>query len=582
MDELEEEEEENLSEESFEEHTPEMLVSELEGIVAADKVVNTKTKVGYIRIVFGKKMTQLKQEAIDAFVQAGGILEEYKPEPIDIENQFNRAFSQYKKLSRNLRDHQEVIMIDNLKKKNELLEEIRELVNSDETLKDTYDKFNEIQTRWKAVGMVPKTEIQNLWNNYHFLVEKFFDKVKINKELRDLDLKKNLESKIALCEKVEELLLEGSITKSFKLLQEYHNEWKVIGPVPSSNNDEIWERFKTASDKINDRRKNHYDELQGKLEENYVAKQALCVKAEEMLAEPLDKTKDWTKRNEEFDELMKVWKSLGPAPRKVNDEIWTQFKGYINQFYEQKKAHFSKIKSEQQENYHLKLDLVKQAQALKDNTDWNSATKALLNLQQEWKKVGAVSRKHSDEIWKQFRTANDHFFEAKAKHFKGQVESEEVNLTNKLALIEEIKTAAYSNDKKANLELIKQFQRRWSEIGNVPKKDMDKLYKSYRLVVDEQLNKLDITSLDFRNPGYKERVDDLKRNEDTSDLGKERTSIQKSMDKLKEDVRLWENNMGFFRNSKNAEVLKLEFEKKISVAKADILVLREKLRMLDK
>ncbi len=582
MDELEEEEEENLSEESFEEHTPEMLVSELEGIVAADKVVNTKTKVGYIRIVFGKKMTQLKQEAIDAFVQAGGILEEYKPEPIDIENQFNRAFSQYKKLSRNLRDHQEVIMIDNLKKKNELLEEIRELVNSDETLKDTYDKFNEIQTRWKAVGMVPKTEIQNLWNNYHFLVEKFFDKVKINKELRDLDLKKNLESKIALCEKVEELLLEGSITKSFKLLQEYHNEWKVIGPVPSSNNDEIWERFKTASDKINDRRKNHYDELQGKLEENYVAKQALCVKAEEMLAEPLDKTKDWTKRNEEFDELMKVWKSLGPAPRKVNDEIWTQFKGYINQFYEQKKAHFSKIKSEQQENYHLKLDLVKQAQALKDNTDWNSATKALLNLQQEWKKVGAVSRKHSDEIWKQFRTANDHFFEAKAKHFKGQVESEEVNLTNKLALIEEIKTAAYSNDKKANLELIKQFQRRWSEIGNVPKKDMDKLYKSYRSVVDEQLNKLDITSLDFRNPGYKERVDDLKRNEDTSDLGKERTSIQKSMDKLKEDVRLWENNMGFFRNSKNAEVLKLEFEKKISVAKADILVLREKLRMLDK
>jgi hypothetical protein len=473
-------------------------------------------------------------------------------------------------------------MIDNLKKKNELLEEIRELVNSDETLKDTYDKFNEIQTRWKAVGMVPKTEIQNLWNNYHFLVEKFFDKVKINKELRDLDLKKNLESKIALCEKVEELLLEGSITKSFKLLQEYHNEWKVIGPVPSSNNDEIWERFKTASDKINDRRKNHYDELQGKLEENYVAKQALCVKAEEMLAEPLDKTKDWTKRNEEFDELMKVWKSLGPAPRKVNDEIWTQFKGYINQFYEQKKAHFSKIKSEQQENYHLKLDLVKQAQALKDNTDWNSATKALLNLQQEWKKVGAVSRKHSDEIWKQFRTANDHFFEAKAKHFKGQVESEEVNLTNKLALIEEIKTAAYSNDKKANLELIKQFQRRWSEIGNVPKKDMDKLYKSYRSVVDEQLNKLDITSLDFRNPGYKERVDDLKRNEDTSDLGKERTSIQKSMDKLKEDVRLWENNMGFFRNSKNAEVLKLEFEKKISVAKADILVLREKLRMLDK
>lgn len=581
-DDHEEEEEEEVTEETYAGLSLEELVLAFEAVLQTDNIKNTKNTIGYIRLFFGQKLQALKNELEEKFVAAGGVKEEYKEEPIEIDLRFNRAFGQYKRMRRKLRQEQDVVMQDNLIKKNELLEEIRVLLNSDETLKETYDKFNEIQTRWKSIGMVPKTDIQILWNNYHFLVEKFFDKVKINKELRDLDLKKNLEAKLALCEKAEELLIEESLNKSFKLLQDYHNEWKAIGPVPSANNDEIWERFKTASDKLNERRKDHYEQLQSKLEENYTAKQALCTKAEELVLKPVDNNKEWTKRTEEIDELLKVWKTFGPAPRKVNDEIWAIFKGHLNSFYDAKKKFFSGLKAEQQENYHKKLDLVQQAEALMESTDWNNATKTLINLQKEWKNIGPVSRKQSDEIWKKFRVANDFFFEAKGKHFKGQYAEEEGNLKIKQELIAEINSAEYSEDKKENLEKIKNFQRRWTQMGNVPKKEMDKLYKAYRGAVDAQLNKLNISSVDFRNAGFRDRIDDFKNKDDDYALRKERHGIQSAMDKLKEDVLLWENNMGFFRNSKNADVLKMEFEKKIQKAKAEVLVLKEKIRMIDK
>jgi len=581
-DDEEDEDEEVITEETYHSHTMEELVLELEKINEDNAIKNTKNKVGFIRLAFGRKLDELKVEAKEKFLENGGNIEEYKPEPIELDKQFNSAFSKYKSLRRQFRKQQEAQMKENLQKKNELLEEMRELVSSDESLKDTYDKFNEIQNRWKEIGMVPKAEIQILWNNYHFLVEKFFDKVKINKELRDLDLKKNLDAKIELCEKAEELLIEESINKSFKLLQEYHNEWKAIGPVPSANNDEIWERFKSASDKINERRREHYEELQSKLEENYTAKQALCVKAEELVLKPVNSAKEWGERTNEFEELFKVWRTFGPAPRKQNDEIWATFKGYMNQFYDAKKKFFKELKSEQQDNYHKKLDLVKQAEALKDSTDWNNTTKTLIGLQKDWKKIGPVPRKNSDDIWKQFRAANDFFFNAKSKHFKGQFEEEDKNLEAKKALVEEIQKTKYSDDKKENLEKIKVFQRKWSDIGNVPRKEMDKLYKAYRTAIDEQLDKLNISSVDFRNAGFKDRIDDLKKKDDNFALRKESQFIQKSIDKLKEDVLLWENNMGFFRHSKNADVLKMEFEKKIKKAKAEILVLKEKKRLIDK
>ena len=581
-DEDDEEEEEPVTEETYAKHSLEELVLEFEELVESEKIVKAKNKVSFIRLFFGRKITEIKKEAEEKFISEGGVKEEYKPEFIPLEDKFNKAFGRYKSLRRKYRQEQEKQKIENLKKKNELLEEMRALIGSNEKLKDNYDKFNEIQNQWREAGMVPQADMQLLWNNYHFLVEKFFDKVKINKELRDLDLKKNLEAKIDLCEKAESLLIADSVNKSFKQLQEYHNEWKAVGPVPTSHNDEVWERFKVASDKINDRRKEHYDELQGKLEENHEAKKALCAKAEELFLKPAETTKEWGKRTDEFNELFKVWKTFGPAPRKYNDEVWGVFKGFMNGFFDAKKEHFNKLKDGQQENYHKKLDLLKQAEVLKDSTDWGAATKTLINLQKEWKNVGPVPRKHSDDIWKKFRAANDFFFDTKAKHFKGQIEAEETNLATKKALVEEIQSAVPSSNKKENLDLIKAFQRRWSEIGNVPRKAMDKIYKEYRAAVDEQLDKLDISKVDFRNAGFRDHIDGLKKNDDNSSLSKERFNIQKAIEKMKEEVLLWENNMGFFRHSKNADVLKQEFEKKIQKAKADIILLKEKIKMIDK
>ena len=581
-DEDDDEEVEVVTEETFSKHSMEELVHEMETIVESEKVIKAKNKISYIRLFFGKKITELKKEAKEKFLKDGGVEEEYKPEHNPLQEKFNHAFGKYKSLKAKYRKEQESLKFENLKKKDTLLEEMRELINTNEKLKDTYDKFNEIQTRWREIGMVPQADVQLQWDNYHFLVDKFFDKVKISKELRDLDLKKNLEAKLDLCEKAESLLIEESINKSFKKLQDYHNEWKAIGPVPTINNDEVWERFKSTSDKINERRKEHYEELQEKFEENYQAKLALCAKAEELFLKPIETTKEWNKRTEEFNELFKVWKTYGPAPRKHNDEVWDVFKGFMNNFFDAKKEHFSKLKEGQQDNYHRKLDLLKQAEALKDGIDWGDITKKLINLQGEWKKIGPVPRKYSDDIWKKFRAANDFFFSAKTKHNKGQYEAEEKNLESKNALIEEIKTTKFSKDKKENLEFIKTLQRRWSQIGNVPRKAMDKVYKDYRTAVDEQLDNLDISKVDFRNAGFRDHIDGLKKNDDDSSLRKERFSIQKSMDTIKEDVLLWENNMGFFRHSKNADVLKAEFEKKIKKAKAEIILLKEKIKLIDK
>lgn len=577
-------EEESVDEAALQATNMEGLLLQLEQIVEEKRISNTKNVVSALRLVFDQKLNTYKEEKKAQYEANGGDPEQYKAEEHPLDRQFRHIFGKYKQLRRQQREEQEQIKVANLDKKKGLLEEMRVLIASEEKLKDIYDKFTDIQNQWREIGMVPQGDVQTLWNNYHFLVEKFFDKVKINKELRDLDLKKNLSAKLALCEQAEELLLDNSINNSFKKLQEYHNEWKGIGPVPSANNDEIWERFKTASDKINERRRAHYEEVQKQFEENYASKQALCAKAEDLLisATP-DSAKAWNKSTEQMEELLKVWKTLGPAPRQVNDEIWKTFRGHMDNFYTQRKQYFNGLKAEQKDNYQRKLDLVKQAEALKDSTDWGNTSKTLIKLQETWKKIGPVPRKHSDEIWKQFRAANDAFFQAKSEHFKGQTEVEKQNLAAKKALVEEIEKAEFGDDKKANLDIIKAFQRRWTELGRVPRKDMDTLYKSYRGALDKHMEALDISGVDFRNAGFKDHIASLKQNDNSeSALRRERSHLQRQLDKLKEDILLWENNMGFFRHSKNADVLRSEFEKKIKTAKADMLVLREKIRLIDK
>ncbi|MBE0641589.1 MAG: DUF349 domain-containing protein, partial [Bacteroidales bacterium] len=471
----------------------EQLIEAFEETLQAEELSRVKRRISLIRVAFLNHTREEKHARLEHFLAEGGDKESFDDAPDELEQRFQTIFTRFKERKAAWEHEQENQRIKNLEAKKIILDQLKELISSEESLKKTYDEFRALQDKWSAIGMVPRAETNNLWQNYHFLVEKFFDKVKINKELRDLDLKKNLESKVALCEKADELLLETSIDRSFRMLQQYHREWKEIGPVPTDKKDEVWERFKHTSDLINQRRREYYESRQEEMDSNLLAKNALCEQAEEVLSAEVNSIKAWQDQTDKLTELLKIWKSIGPAPRAENEKVWQRFRSYMEAFYAAKKEYFDKMKDEQLNNYNLKLDLCVQAEALQNSDDWRETTRELINLQKRWKEIGAVPRKHSEKIWKRFRAACDAFFSNKDAYFKNIHSSESDNLEKKEALIRQIGEHAYGDDKSANLEVIKGFQRQWMEIGHVPFKDKDRLQKAFRAVIDSKLKELNIS-----------------------------------------------------------------------------------------
>jgi hypothetical protein len=587
-DEIEVNEQEKEAIPLFENLDREQLVGKLEELVTDSNVNAIKSAVGLIRLAFLKLNKDYKQELYQKLAEVADDTDaetapDAQPMQDDaIEERFKTAFNIYKQNKGKYIEEQEKLKIKNLEAKNQILDELRLLINSEETLKKTYDEFKILQERWKTIGMVPKGDINTLWQNYHFLVEKFFDKVKINKELKDLDLKKNLEAKIHLCEKTEELLLEPSIIKSFKNLQQYHEEWKEIGPVPQDKKDELWDRFRSATEKINERRREYYNEMQESLEQNYTAKVILCEKAEQLMATESDSIKAWQDVTAQFTELLKIWKTIGPAPKKQNNEIWARFKASLDGFFNAKKEYFNKLKEQQMNNFNLKLDLCVQAEALRNSTDWKNTSRELINMQNEWKKIGPVPRKQSDRIWKRFRAACDEFFSSKSEYFKNVSGHEEENMKLKLDLIEKVKEFSVGDDRNLAIETLKDYQRQWMEIGHVPIKEKDRLQTDFRALVNKHFEKLKIDSATMGAMNYRNRVDRMTK--DAPDAGriisKERSFVQGKIQQLQDEIKTWENNIGFFAKSKTANLLKQEFEKKIDKAKEELQLLEAKLKML--
>ncbi len=539
-----------------------------------------KAKVALLKIEFRKKIQKEKEEHLEKFIAEGGEKNDFhliNP----IEDRFNKAFEIYRKNRTRYLEQQELQKQRNLEAKKKVLENIKALIESEEALKKTYDDFKDLQNKWKEIGTVPKNEINNLWQSYHFLVEKFLDKVKINKELKDLDLKKNLESKIELCEKAEELLLEPSVLKAFKQLQKLHDTWKEIGPIAEDKKDEVWERFKSVTDKIHERRRSFYDDQKKERENNLLAKIAICEKAES-INDLLNKTqKDWRKATEEIQELQKVWRTIGFAPEDQNNDVWHRFRSAVNLFFENKKEYFDKLQDDLTNNYNLKLDICNQAEALKDSRDWNRTTRELINLQKDWKEIGPVPLKHSDALWKRFRAACDVFFENK-EHFFKNVDSIEIeNMTKKQELIKKVEEYPFGENNKENIEILKNFQREWVEIGHVPIKEKDKLQNDFKTVLNKHFEKLKISAFNKTAFEYQTRFDAVKDTPDAARfLFKEKSFIQNVIQKIKGDINLWENNLGFLAKSKSADVVKEEFQKKIERAKADLQAQEQKLKFI--
>lgn len=598
------EEEENIPTETLEQVETEYAdfdlskcVCELERLVEEPNFNVIKQRVGVLRskiIEFFRERKRAAQQAYAAAKAAAEAAAAENPdapveevelpslEPDEWEVRFNKAFQQYKDSKAKFIEALEAQKQKNLESKNQIIEGLKNLIETESNLKVLNDKFKEFQEQWKAVGPVPQSESTNLWQNYHFYVEKFFDILRLNKEAREMDYKKNLESKLELCEKAESLLLIDSINQSFKDLQSLHEQWKEIGPVPEDKKEEVWERFKAASDQINQRRKEHYDKLFAEEQNNYNAKVVLCEQAEELTASASENIKQYNEISDKLTEILNMWKTLGPAPAKLNDEIWGRFKGTLDKFFTAKKEYFQQIKDTQMQNYNQKLNLAIQAEGIADRTDWKQATADILSLQTEWKNIGATPRKYSDQIWKRFRSACDKFFEAKSNYFNNIQDVEAENLRKKEELIQKILGHEFGEDRSANMDVMKAYQNEWISIGFVPKKEKDRIYTEYREALNKRFAELKISADDMKHNRYQSKINNILNNPNADQLiDKEKRFLVNKLAQLKEDIVLWENNLGFFANSKNAEIITSEFRKKIDTAKEQVKELEYKIRMMN-
>ncbi len=541
-----------------------------------------KDDVDRIKVLFYKKLKQESEERKSKFLESGGKIEEYRPWVDPDEARVKHLLEKYRERRTDYNKVQEAEKYENLKKKNDIIDEIKDLVNREESINKTFHDFRALQNEWHSIGVVPQSSLKDLWESYHHSVEVFYDYIKINKELRDLDLKKNLESKILLCEKAEELLLEPNPVNAFRALQDFHNHWREIGPVPVESKNDIWERFKEATAQINKRHHEYFEKQKDDQKHNLDAKIALCEEVEEINKLEIKSFKDFDEKADKVVELQKMWRTIGFAPKKQNNKIYQRFRDACDAFFEKKRSFYSDNKEIQLNNLQKKTELCIQAEALQESTDWKATSDALIRLQKEWKEVGPVPRKQSEKSWKRFRKACDYFFNKKAEFFNDLDTSYEDNLKAKIAIIEELEQFNPGSDVQAAFERLKELQRKWTDIGFVPFNMKDEITNRYRNALNKEFDKLKIGDSDKSILKYRSKLDNLKTNPKASrKVRNERDKFFTKIKQLESDIVLWENNIGFFAKSTNAETMIREVEDKIENAKRLIKTLEEKVRMID-
>lgn len=574
----EEESESPNAESSLNGKSREELITWFENLLAERPVQTLRREAEALKIAFYKQHRADVEAEKRAFVENGGNEEEFTPTTDEWETRLKELFKEYRTRRDRFIASLEEEKQANLETKLRIIEELKELINSDETLNHTFTKFRELQQRWKETGIVPQQNVKDVWENYNLQVENFYNFVKINKELRDLDLKKNYEQKVALCESAEALIEEPSVVEAFHKLQKLHDQWRETGPVAMEHKESLWERFKEASSRINKAHQEHFESLKREQLKNLELKTNLCEQTEELVSQPLTSRKEWNRASERLLELQKVWKSIGFAPKKENTRIYERFRNACDKFFEAKRDFYASVKEEMEHNLEIKQELCEAAEALQSSEDWKKTSEELIALQARWKEAGAVSRRHSDAVWKRFRKACDTFFERKAKHFSEQDNSYEQNLEKKQALIEEMATA---DVKTGGYEVIREFQRRWSEIGFVPIKRKEELQKRYKQAVDKLFADLRSGERDRSMNRFREKVSTLKEGGQRR-LQSERERLYNKVRQLEQEIQLLENNIGFFANSKNAEALVAGVREKIEQAKEEMAATIEKVKLIDR
>jgi len=518
--------------------------------------------------------------AQQAWVDAGGAAEDYQPEPDPTEEQFKATMLRIRQRRAELQAEQEQQRADNLQKKQDVIEKIKQLATTPEEAGKSYDTFKELQAEWREIGPVPAEHVSEVWKNYQLYVEQFYDMLKLNIQFREYDFRKNLEAKTLLCEQAEKLAEEKDVVTAINRLQTLHQEWKEIGPVAKELREEIWNRFKEASTVVRKRHQEFFEARKAQEEENLTKKTALCEQVEAISTEGLKTFADWDAKTKEIIDLQAVWKSIGFAPQKVNTQIFERFRAACDKFFTEKATYFKTVKEELNQNLAKKKELVEKAEALKDSTEWKETSDALIELQKQWKTIGAVPRKVSDELWKRFVGACDHFFEAKNQATAGQREEEKENLTKKKDIIERLRALA-EEGAEATAQKVHELQAEWNAVGFVPIRDKDKIYKQYREAVDTLYKKLNLSQAERRLSSFKTTLK-VSAEAGANTLARERDRLARAYEIMKGELQTYENNIGFLSaSSKKGNSLVQEIEKKVEKLKDELNLLREKIKAVE-
>ena len=562
--------------------TKEELLSAFETLLSTQPVQIIRNDAEAIKVAFYKIYRSETEQLRRQFVESGGLIEQFVPPTDAAEQRLKELFAEYRRKRNEYMARLDEEKEANYRTKLQIIEELKELIDSNETLNHTFNSFRELQRRWKETGPVPQTHLKDLWETYNMYVENFYNFIKINKELRDLDLKKNYEAKLQLCEEADALVLETSVITAFHKLQKLHEQWREIGPVANEYKEPLWDRFREASSKINKRHQEYFDNIKEEQKRNLELKTQLCVRTEELSEASPTTRKEWNKASEQLIEIQKVWKTIGFAPKKSNVKIFERFRAACDVYFNRKSEFYKNIKDEMEKNLALKKALCEKAEALKDSTDWKSTTEKMIALQKEWKTIGSVARKHSDAVWKRFITACDYFFEQKNKNVSSQKSVEQTNLAAKKALIEKINTIDEADHDEA-LATLKGYMAEWNAIGHVPFKEKDKIYKEYHEAVDKQFDRLKVDQNDRKMQTFRNSLSDMSNGErGKGKLYGEREKLMRMYERMKNELQTYENNIGFLSiSSKGGGGLLKEMERKIDKLKDEMALIIKKIDAID-
>lgn len=509
-----------------------------------------------IKSAFYKLLSKLKDES-DGESRA-------ENDPFEVvEQNFKAIYSDYKRERAEYMSRLEAEREESLKKKKAIIEELKALVEGQEDVSSQFTAFRELQNRWREAGPVPVQSYRDINDTYQYYVEKFYDMVKINRDLRDLDFKKNLEAKEAFCAAAEKLAENENVVNAFHELQKLHEQWKEYGPVAKEKREEIWDRFKAATSVINKKYQAHFEGLKAQQEENLEKKKVLCEKLEEIAEREIKNTADWNQLSKEIESLQAEWRTIGFATKKENQKIYDRFRAACDKFFERKREHYTTIKDSMTANLEKKQAIIEQAEALKSSTEWKKTADQLIALQKQWKEIGAVPRKKSEQLWKRFRAACDEFFANRDANSGGENDYYG-NLKSKKRLIEEVRAYQCSEDDAANAAQMRSFNEKWQAIGHVPFKEKDKINDEFRTAMHEKF------PLFAKQRGQAYQGHSAKNPKD---------SLIAKYNALQQDVVTYENNIGFFAASKNSAPLIQQMQQKIDDAKAELRRLEEKIRL---